>query len=145
VLNHPCVRRFCLLLGCSLLLPSLGAGGQSNQGQFDAFFASFKAAVASKDSVTLEKLMAAEFDYFQAHKVAPADVFKSLDAQNGQQWANLQSAVQNQPVKFKDGYGGKPARALQCTPTNVIYRCYVVFQQDTQHHWKWKAMIMPQH
>ena len=44
--------------------------------------------------------MAPRFDFILAQNVAPADVFDALDANGGQQWSNLQRAVEGQPVAY---------------------------------------------
>lgn len=73
---------------------------QNGFSDFDAFFGRFKAAVTQKDKATLSKLMAPRFDFILAQNVAPADVFDALDANGGQQWSNLQRAVEGQPVAY---------------------------------------------
>ena len=136
-------RRFVPILTAFLLLAPALLSGQDAAQDFDGFYSKFKTAVSQKDTSSLTRRMSPRFDFFQARNVAHADVFKQLDAEGGKQWANLQDAIKAQPSDFPEGYFGKPARALQCTPTNVAYRCLVIFTQDSQHHWRWKAMIMP--
>lgn len=128
----------CLLLACGML------PGQSGSPKFDAFYAKFQAAVAQKDQATLTRMMASQFDYFQAQGVAPAQVFQSLNADDGAQWNNLQQAVGAQPTVLDGGYNGRPARALPCTATQITYQCLVIFQQDSQNRWRWKGMVMMQ-
>lgn len=132
---------FCLI-GISLLSPAW-LTSQNSQPDFNTFFAKFKAAVAQKDAATLTTLMAPGFDFIRGQNVSPADVFQGLDANNGLQWTNLQQAVQRQPVAYKAQGSSSPARVLQCTPTDTIYSCLVIFQQDSHHRWRWKSMIMP--
>jgi hypothetical protein len=108
---------------------------------FNSFFATFQSAVEQKDQAALSRMMAPSFDFFQARAVSHGQVFSHLDAENGKQWANLQHATHGSIVQHP--YDGRPAHMLQCTPTNDIYRCLVVFQQDAHHHWQWKGMVMP--
>jgi hypothetical protein len=116
---------------------------QNSQPDFNAFFAKFKAAVAQKDTPTLTTLMMPGFNFIRAQNVSPADVFKGLDADGGLQWTNLRQAVQGQPSPYQPQGSNAPARVLQCTPTERIYSCFVFFQQDAHHRWRWKSMIMP--
>lgn len=133
---------FLILTGCFLLAPALLAA-QANSNDFDKFYSDFKDAVARKDKDALSKMMTAHFDFFQKQNVVHEEVFKQLDGEDGKQWTNLQEAVKGKPAEFADTYLGKPARALQCTPTSTAYYCYVVFIQDKEQHWRWKGMIMP--
>jgi hypothetical protein len=137
------VRRyvFCLL-GLLLLRPVL-LRAQNSQQNFDAFFAKFKLAVAQKDAATLTILMMPGFDFIRARSVPPADVFKGLEANGGLQWTNLQQSVQRQPSPYRAQDSSTPTRILQCTPTDAIYMCLMIFQLDTHHRWRWKSMIMP--
>jgi hypothetical protein len=135
-------RNALSLFGLLLLCPAMLAG-QNPQPDFSPFFAKFKAAVAQKDTATLTTLMAPAFDFVRAQNVPPTDVFKGLDANDGLQWTNLQQSVQRQPAPYHFQGSNAPARVLQCTPTDVIYSCLVVFQQDSHHRWRWKSMIMP--
>jgi len=130
-------------LGLLLLLSPAMLAGQNSQADFNTFFAKFKAAVAQKDAATLTPLMAPGFDFIRAQNVSPADVFKGLDADNGLQWTNLQQAVQRQPAPYQAQGSNAPARVLQCTPTDAVYSCLVIFQQDSHRRWRWKSMIMP--
>ena len=132
-----------LILAGFLLFSPLFLGAQNNGSGFDKFYSEFKAAVTRKDADALGKMMAERFDFFQAENVAPETVFKQLDAENGKQWANLQLAVKASPVEFSDGYMGEPARAVQCRATSDAYHCYVIFTQDSEKQWRWRAMIMP--
>jgi hypothetical protein len=120
--------------------PTLAAG--QNEHSFDDFYASFKDAVMRKDEAALRKVMAARFSFIRATNVAPDVVFQGLALDNGRQWANLQQAVQGQPVLYR-GRQGRVFHVLPCTPTDVIYNCAVVFSQDAQGGWRWKGMIMP--
>jgi hypothetical protein len=131
---------FCLL---GLLLHPAVLTAQKSQQDFDVFFAKFKHAVAQKDSATLTTLMMPGFNFIRGQAVSPSDVFKGLDADGGLQWANLQQSVQGQPVPYHLEDSNTPTRLLQCTPTEIIYSCVVIFQQDTSHRWRWKGMIMP--
>ena len=107
------------------------------------FFAKFKLAAAQKDAATLTTLMMPEFNFIRAQGVSPSDVFKGLDANGGLQWTNLQQSVQGKPSSYRVSESNTPTRVLQCTPTETIYTCLVIFQQDTHHRWRWKGMIMP--
>lgn len=130
------------LLGLSLLW-SAALSAQNSQQDFDVFFAEFKHAVARKDAVTLTTLMMPGFNFIRAQGVSPSDVFKGLDAGGGLQWTNLQQSVQRQPMVYRLRDSNTPTRILQCTPTDTIYMCLVMFQQDIHHRWRWKSMIMP--
>ena len=107
------------------------------------FFAKFKLAVAQKDAATLMTLMMPGFNFIRAQGVSSSDVFKGLDANEGLQWTNLQQSVQAQPMPYRLPDSHSPARVLQCTPTDTIYMCLIMFQQDIHHSWRWKSMIMP--
>jgi hypothetical protein len=126
-----------------LLLWSAVLTAQNSQQDFDVFFAKFKLAVSQKDAATLKTLMMPGFNFIRAQGVSPSDVFKGLDADGGLQWTNLQQSVQRRPSSYWGPDSNTPARVLQCTPTNTIYMCLVIFQQDTHHRWRWKSMIMP--
>jgi hypothetical protein len=125
------------------LLSAAMLTGQNSQQDFNAFFAKFKAAVAQKDTAMLTTLMVPGFSFIRAQNVSPADVFKGLDADGGLQWTNLQQAVRGQPSPYQQQGSNAPARVLQCTPTERIYSCFVIFQQDARHRWGWKSMILP--
>jgi len=116
---------------------------QSSLQDFDVFFAKFKIAVAQKDATRLMTLMMPGFNFIRAQDVSPADVFNGLDADGGLQWKNLQQSVQGQPIPYRLPDSNPPARVLQCTPTDTIYMCLVLFQQDIHHRWRWKSMFMP--
>ena len=133
-------RRAGWLFGLLVLGSTLLAGQNSPQG-FDTFLSKFRTAVAQKDQATLTGLMARHFDFIRAQNVPPAEVFSGLAANNGLQWSNLQQAAQGQPVPYTNS--GSSGQALQCTPTEPIYSCMVIFQQDSQRRWRWKGMIMP--
>jgi hypothetical protein len=137
-MNHG--HRFLLVL---LLALSGNLAAQSAPKDFTAFFSKFKGAVAQQDQTTLTGLMASPFAFIRAQDVPPAQVFAGLAADHGLQWQNLQQAVQGQPGSYHSDSFPDPARVLQCTPTEPIYSCLVVFTQDAQRHWRWKAMIMP--
>jgi hypothetical protein len=113
------------------------------QQDFDVFFAKFKLAVAQKDAATLMTSMMPSFNFIRAQNVSPSDVFKGLDVNGGLQWTNLQQSVLGQPMLYRPADSNTPTRVLQCTPTDTIYMCLVMFQQDVHHRWRWKSMIMP--
>ena len=130
------------LLGLLLLRPAM-LTAQNPQQDFEVFFAKFKLAVAQKDAATLTTLMMPDFNFIRAQGVSPSDVFKGLDDNGGLQWTNLQHSVQGKPRTYRVYESNIPTRVLQCTPTEIIYMCLVIFQQDTDHGWRWKGMIMP--
>ena len=132
---------FCLL-GLLLLRPAMLVG-QNSQQDFNVFFAKFKLAVAHKDTATLTSLMMPGFNFIRAQNVSPAEVFKGLDANQGLQWTNLQQSVQGQPRPYQAQGVNTPIRVLPCTPTEAIYSCVVMFQQDPRHRWRGKSMVMP--
>jgi len=132
-----------LFLAAVLLLPPALLVGQNSTSDFNTFFDMFKTAVAQKDTVTIKKLMASRFNFIHAVNVRRADVFEGLDSDNGQQWTNLQQAVQGTPVTYNGDGPYKNSRMLQCVPNQMIYECLVVFQKDSQNLWQWKAMAMP--
>src|SRR5262249_13690100 len=111
---------------------------------FDSFYAKFKTAVANQDQAALQGMMSTHFDFWTSKKVGPGDVFQALADNNNQQWTNLQTGVQQGGTPVNQPYMNRPARLLQCTPTQVIYNCYIVFQKDSANHWRWKGMVMPQ-
>jgi hypothetical protein len=135
------------LLGVVALTMSSSHGAslqqQSGSSDFGKFYANFKAAVANHDKQRLQRMMAPHFEFLKAANVAPADVFRALDQNNGQQWKNLQRAVL-QGTPTAQNYGDHPARVLWCAPTQVIYNCYVVFEKDNSARWKWLGFVMPQ-
>jgi hypothetical protein len=130
------------LLGVLLLRPAMLAA-QNPQQDFEVFFTKFKVAVAQKDATTLTTLMTPDFNFIRAQGVSPSDVFQGLDANGGLQWTNLQHSVRGKPSPYRVDESNTPTRVLQCTPTEIIYMCLVIFQQDTYHRWRWKGMIMP--
>ncbi|HXE90456.1 MAG TPA: hypothetical protein VNK82_05765 [Terriglobales bacterium] len=130
-----------ILLAALLAALAAPVVGQ-NEREFDAFYASFKQAVAQKDEAALREMMAPRFAFIRGTNVAPDIVFQGLAADNGRQWLNLQQAVQGQPIVYR-GKQGRLFRVLPCTPTDVIYNCAVVFLQDAEGRWRWKGMIMP--
>jgi hypothetical protein len=65
-----------LFLAAVLLLPPALLAGQNSTSDFNAFFDTFKTAVAQKDTVTLKKLMASRFNFMYAVNVPRADVFE---------------------------------------------------------------------
>ncbi len=135
-------RYVLCLLGLLLLRPEILAAQDSQPG-FDAFLAKFKVAVTQKDTATLTTLMSPHFSFIRAENVSPSVVFKTLDADQGRQWTNLQQTVQRQAIPYQPKDTNTPARALQCTPTNTTYNCLVIFQSDKNQNWRWKGMIMP--
>jgi len=96
-----------------------------------------------KDAPTLTTLMMPNFNFIRAQNASPSDVFKGLDANGGLQWTNLQQSVRRQPTPYQANGTNTPARVLHCTPTEIIYSCLLIFQQDEHHRWRWKSMIMP--
>ena len=119
------------------------AQAQTTAAKFDSFYSKFTTAVASRDTQTLQQMMANDFEFFTTKHASPAEVFQGLAVDGGLQWGNLQSAVQGDaPVIQK--YHGKASRLVTCTPTQVIYNCFVVFQQDNAGRWRWKGMVMPE-
>jgi hypothetical protein len=111
-----------------------------SQADFDSFFSKFEAAVMGADTYQLQNLMADKFDFMGITDSSPQDVFKGLGSG---QWPNLQLAVKNK-VFVTQPYNGKPARFLRCTPPTAHNNCYVIFQNDSSGHWRWKAMVMPE-
>ena len=112
-------RVFMLLAFASALTVA-----QNSSGNFDQFYSSFKTAVAQKNEAVLTKMMAPQFGFLRAENVAPAEVFQALASNGGQQWANLQSAVQQQqqPTVYQ-AKSKLPTRVLNCTPDQTIYNC----------------------
>jgi len=130
------------LLGMLLLRPAM-LTAQNPQQDFEVFFAKFKLAAGQKDTATLTTLMMPDFNFIRAQGVSPSDVFQGLDANGGLQWTNLQHSLQGKPSPYHVHETNIPTLVLQCTPTEIIYRCLVIFQQDPYHRWRWKGMIMP--
>jgi len=129
-----------MILGVSCIVLSTDAQSQSD---FNDFFSKFKMGVMSADTFQLQNLMADQFDFFGTTNVAPSQVFRGLSSDGGQQWRNLQSAVQARVI-ISQTYRGKQSQVLKCTPLSSTNDCYVVFQTDGSGHWRWKAMVMPQ-
>jgi hypothetical protein len=132
-------RYVVILVLCLCCVP----GAHPAAKDFAGFFAKWKAAVEQRDENALTAMMASPFAFIRAENVAPADVFRGLDANGGLQWQNLQQAAQRQPVSYRSGNATTPAKVLQCTPTEPTYSCLVMFTQDSQLGWRWKGMIMP--
>jgi hypothetical protein len=135
------------LLGVLAFAITAGLGAflqqQSSGSDFSEFYANFKTAIANHDKQQLQRMMASDFEFWRATNVAPANVFRALDQNNGQQWKNLQLAVlRGTPVV--QNFGDHPARVLWCTPTQVIYNCYVVFEKDNSGRWRWRRFVTPQ-
>lgn len=135
--------RAFLLSAVLLVSPILLAAKQKATQDFNASFATFKTAVEQKDTSTLASLMSPRFDFIRATNVPPGAVFSGLDLNDGQQWLNLQQAVQGTPVPYAGSGPYKNSRVLRCTPVEVVYNCLVIFKQDSQNRWRWRAMIMP--
>ncbi len=135
--------RAFLLSAVFLVNPVLLAAKQIAIQDFNAFFAIFKTAVEHKERDTLANLMAPSFDFIRATNVPPGVVFSGLDSSGGRQWLNLQQAVQGSPMPYAGSGPYRNSRVLQCTPTDAIYNCLIIFQKDSQHRWRWRAMIMP--
>lgn len=137
-------RSRALLLSAVLLVnPVLLAAQQKATPDFNTFLATFKSAVEQKHRDTLARLMSPSFDFIRATNVPRGAVFSGLDSNGGQQWLNLQKAVQGAPVPYAGSGPYKNSRVLRCTPTDVVYNCLVIFQKDPQNRWRWRAMIMP--
>ncbi len=133
-------RRFILVLVVVLTaFPALLFGQDED---FDAFFTSFRDAVMAKDTATLDRLMAADFDFIRTNNVSHQFVFDGLNVDGGKEWLNLQDSVQRTPVPFETA-PYLNARVIQCTPPQPRHSCLVVFQRDSSKQWRWKAMIMP--
>jgi hypothetical protein len=130
-------------LAIASFLPLVRSQAQPTAAQFYEFYASFRAAVTNRDETRLQRMMASHFEFLRAANIRPADVFRALDQNNGQQWKNLQLAVQR-GVPGAQSYGNHPARVLSCTPNQVIYNCYIVFEENNSGLWKWKGFVMPQ-
>ena len=137
-------RSLTFLLSAVLLVNPvlLGAKRKATQ-DFDTFLATFKTAVEHKDTDVLASLMSPSFDFFRATNVQPGAVFSALDANHGQQWLNLQQAVQGTPVLYAGSGPYKNSRVLRCTPLAATDNCLVIFKKDSQHRWRWRAMVMP--
>ena len=138
------LRTRAFLLSTVLLLnPVLLGATQKAKGEFDTFFDMFKTAVARKDTGTLVRLMALNFDFIRATNVPPGAVFSGLNADNDRQWLNLQQAAQATPVPYEGGGPYKNSRVLRCTPMEAGSNCLVIFKKDSSHRWRWRAMVMP--
>jgi hypothetical protein len=132
-----------MTLTMASILPAVRSDAQFTGAQFDAFYASFRAAVTNRDENRLQRMMASHFEFLRAANVVPADVFRALDQDNGQLWKNLQLAMQR-GVPVAQSYRNHPARLVSCTPNQVIYNCYIVFEEGRSGRWKWKGFVMPQ-
>lgn len=128
----------------ALLLFAACIAAMEQTQEFDTFFAAFRVAVASKDEARLRTLMSSHFAFIHSQNVQVVEVFRGLAADGGRQWANLQRSIQGQPQLYRWGDPARSAYVLECTPTDVIYGCLVVFQQDENHNWRWEGMIMPE-
>ena len=135
--------RAFLLSAILLLNPMLLGTKQKATQDFNTFLATFKSAVEQKDTETLARLMSPSFDFIRATNVPPGAVFSGLDSNHGQQWLNLQQALQGTPMKYAGSGPYKNSRVLRCTPIEVDSNCLVIFQKDSQHRWRWRAMVMP--
>ena len=135
--------RAFLLSAVLLVSPVLLAAKQKATQDFNTFLATFKTAVEHKDTGTLASLMSPSFDFNRATNVPPGDVFSALDLNHGQQWLNLQQAVQGTPVGYAGNGPYKNSRVLRCTPLEMTSNCLVIFKKDSQHRWRWRAMVMP--
>jgi hypothetical protein len=139
------MSRSCVFLLSAVLLVNpvfLGAKQKATQ-DFNTFLATFKTAVEHKDTETLASLMSPSFDFIRATNVPPRAVFSGLDSNHGQQWLNLQQAVQGTPVPYAGSGPYKDSRVLRCTPIEVSSNCLVIFNKDSQNRWRWRAMVMP--
>jgi hypothetical protein len=139
------MSRACAFFLSAVLLvnPMLLPAKQKANQDFNRFLATFKTAVEQKDRATLASLMSPRFDFIRATNVPPGAVFSGLDSNGGQQWLNLQQAVQGTPVRYAGSGPYKNSRVLRCTPLEVISSCLVIFQKDSQNRWRWRAMVMP--
>jgi hypothetical protein len=135
--------RAFLLFAVLAVNPIFLAAKQKATQEFNPFLATFKTAVEHKDTDTLASLMSPSFDFIRATNVPPGAVFRALDSNGGQQWLNLQQAVQGTPVRYAGSGPYKNSRVLRCTPLAATDNCLVIFQKDSQHRWRWRAMIMP--
>jgi hypothetical protein len=135
--------RAFLLSAVLLLNPMLLAAKQKATQDFNTFLATFTTAVERKDKETLARLMSPSFDFIRATNVPPGTVFIALDSNSGQQWLNLQQAVQGTPVPYAGRGPYKNSRVLRCTALAATDNCLVIFQKDSQHRWRWRAMVMP--
>ena len=111
--------RAFLLSAVLLVNPVLLAATQKATKDFNTFLATFKTAVEKKDTETLARLMSPSFDFIRATNVPPGAVFSALDSNHGQQWLNLQQAVQGTPVPYAGSGPYKNSRVLRCTPLAV--------------------------
>jgi hypothetical protein len=137
-------RSLAFLLSVFLLVnPVFLAAKQKATQDFNTFFAAFKTAVEHKDTDTLASLMSPSFDFIRATNVPQGAVFSALDSNGGQQWLNLQQAVQGTPVRYAESGPYKNSRVLRCTPLAATDNCLVIFKKDSQHRWRWRAMVMP--
>jgi hypothetical protein len=116
---------------------------QKDTQDYNTFLATFRIAVEKKDTETLARLMSPSFDFIRATNVPPGAVFSGLDSNHGQQWLNLQQAVQGTPVPYAGSGPYKNSRVLRCTPMEAGSNCLVIFKKDSQHRWRWRAMVMP--
>lgn len=135
--------RAFLLSAILLVNPVLLAAKQRATQDFNTFLATFKTAVEHKDTGMLASLMSPSFDFNRATNVPPGAVFSALDLNHGQQWLNLQQAAQGTPVSYAGSGPYKDSRVLRCTPLEMTSNCLVIFKQDSQHRWRWRAMVMP--
>ena len=135
--------RAFLLSVVLLLNPALLGATQKSKGEFETFLDIFKTAVARKDTNTLVRLMALDFDFMRATNVPPGAVFAALNANHDQQWLNLQQAAQGTPVPYEGGGPYKHSRVLRCTPLEAGSNCLVIFKKDSSNRWRWRAMVMP--
>ena len=139
------MSRSCAFLLSAVLVvnPVLLAAKQKATQDFNRFLATFKTAVEKKDTDTLTSLMSPRFDFIRATNVPPGAVFSGLDLNHGQQWLNLQQAVRGTPVPYAGSGPYHNSRVLRCTPLDANCNCLVIFQKDSQHRWRWRAMVMP--
>lgn len=129
-----------LLIGCC----GASAIAQSSLDNFDAFYARFKVAATHQDRAALSKMMSPAFAFLRTENVSKDEVFAALASNGGQQWANLKSALaQNQKPQPYTFNSKLLSRVLNCTPDQIIYNCLIVFQQNKNHQWQWKGMVMP--
>ena len=70
-------------------------------------------------------------------------VFRTLDMDGGRGWLDLEDAIDHSQVFSLTSPDGRKQRALRCTPTEIVYECYVLFEKNDESQWRWKGMIMP--
>ena len=132
---------FCLVVVVLCAAP-LQSQNDKAEASFNKFFAEFKSAVLRKDERALAEVMASRLSFIRDVGVSRTDVFKGLAADDARGWINLQDAVQR--GMFPSGTDYKTTgRVLRCTPTDILYSCFVLFERDNHYRWRWTGMVMP--